>query len=150
MPEPFSGLDDSGREVDPAAKAATEATMAHGAGRRGACNPEPEKRYVPGHEGRKDLTQCKEANRVDSSRRNGQQIEEQVANSEFDRLIVDLKRSLPPRRNQDITVTLWSGEPVRVVELAWNPSHQLTANSWPLDCTTTWWMFNERTHLKAI
>jgi hypothetical protein len=47
-----------------------------------------EKRNVTGHECREDLTQGKEADRVDGSLRYGQCVEQQVANPEIVQLIV--------------------------------------------------------------
>src|SRR5713226_10735201 len=86
----FSRPDDSRREVDPYREGENRDDNGHGAWRAGGCNPEPEERDVPGHEGREDLTQGKEADRVDSSGRSGQRVEQQVANRKVDRLMMDL------------------------------------------------------------
>src|SRR5258708_10553117 len=70
----FSSPDDSRREVDPYREGENRYDNGHGARRAAGCNPSPEERDVPGHEGREDLTQGKEADRVDSSRRNCQRV----------------------------------------------------------------------------
>ena len=89
-PSTFRWPNDPRREVDPHREGGHRNDDGHPAGRTGACNPEPEKCDVAGHESREDLTQGEEADRVDSSRRNCQRVEQQVANTEVDRRIVDL------------------------------------------------------------
>jgi len=87
----FRMFNDSGREVDPCRKGGHRCDDGHASGRTGGSrDPQSEKRNVTGHEGRKNLTQGKEADRVDSSRRNCQRVEQQIANRDFGRLIVNL------------------------------------------------------------
>src|SRR5205814_9628517 len=58
-------LDDSARHIDARGEADHRREHGHSAGTPRACDPEPEKRDVPGHEGREDLTQGEEADGVD-------------------------------------------------------------------------------------
>ena len=81
-------LDDSRREVNPRCEREHGGEDGHHTGRTSASHPQPKKRDVPGHEGGENFAQSKETDRVNGARRNGQRIEQQVANPVFDRLMV--------------------------------------------------------------
>jgi len=83
----FRRPDDSCREIHSRREAKHRGENVRPVGPSGVCGPQPEKRDIPCHKGGEDLAQIKKTDRVDSSRRDRQCVEQDVASPDFERLI---------------------------------------------------------------